>query len=283
MSDVSVGRASVDEAREIARRRGLDDTAIRLTLAPAERGTAWVARDEAEVVGIAVAHDSEDERYVGDLFVEPSFRGQGLGSQLVSAAFADAGDRRRTMLVDPADAAMLALALRNGLALREPVLRVAGAIPKEEELARMAAGDYRFAVEMIDPDAHGFGLRELDQRTRGVVRDDDHREFALRASGYAFALNGELVAYAYAWPDGRIGPVASSSPAYLVQIFAFVLRALSQRFGASWCTALVPGSNLRVSRVALKAGLRIAEGFVFATDPVNDDTSRYVGYHHLLF
>src|ERR1700733_4383303 len=101
VSDLGIGLAGTSEVRAIQRRRNCDDTSVRLALACAERGTVWVARDAGEAVGIAIAHDSEAERYVGDLFVEPSYRGTGMGGSLLAAAFGDAGDRTRAMLVDP--------------------------------------------------------------------------------------------------------------------------------------------------------------------------------------
>ncbi|MGA8384819.1 MAG: GNAT family N-acetyltransferase, partial [Candidatus Cybelea sp.] len=143
MSDLAIGLGAAEEVRSIYRRRNSDDTALRIALAAAERGTVWIARDAGEGVGIAVAHDSEAERYVGDLFVEPSYRGTGVGGGLLAAAFLDAGDRARAMMVDPSDAGSLALALRQRMMLREPIVQLAGAIPREEELAKMAAGDYR--------------------------------------------------------------------------------------------------------------------------------------------
>ena len=147
------------------------------------------------------------------------------------------------MMVDPSDAGSLALALRQRMTLREPIVRLAGAIPREEELAKMAAGDHRFEVDAVDSVSHGFGLRGLDPQTRGTTRDGDHERFAGNATGHAFFLRGEFVAYAYVWPDGRIGPLACASQAYLVQIFAYALLSLTRTYGASWCSALVPGSN----------------------------------------
>jgi GNAT superfamily N-acetyltransferase len=283
VSDLAIGLGATDEVRAICRRRHCDDTTLRLALDFAERGTVWVARDGGEAVGVAVAHDAENERYLGDLFVEPSFRGNGVGGELMAAAFGDAGDRARTMLVDPSDAGSLALALRHRLILRDPVVRLAGAIPREEELAKMAAGDYRFEVDAIDAVSHGFGLRGLDAQTRGTARDADHEQFAAGATGHAFFLRGEFVAYVYIWPDGRIGPLACASQGYLVQIFAYALLALTRTYGASWCTAMVPGSNLRIARAALRAGLRIEAVSVLGGDAFQGDLSTYAGYHSLLF
>ena len=230
---------------------------------------------------MAIAHDAEGERYVGDLFVEPSYRGRGLGRHLLGEALRDCDEQARVLLVDPADSAAAALALRQRLALRDSLLRLAGTIPKEEELAKMAAGDYRFGVEPIDAAAHAFGLRALDRETRGTARDADHADFALRATGNAFFLNGEFVAYTYVWPDGRAGPIACASQNYIVQILAHALLTLTRRYNASWCSALVPGSNVRVARAAMRAGLRITQGFAIASDAASMDLSAYVAGHTL--
>jgi GNAT superfamily N-acetyltransferase len=283
VSDLAVGVAGAGEVRSIQRRRNCDDAAIRLSLTSAERGTVWVARDAGESVGIAIAHDSEDERYVGDLFVEPSYRGTGVGGELLAEGFRDAGDRARAMRVDPADAGSLVLGLRQRMMLREPIVQLAGAIPREEELAKMAAGDYRFEVDRVDPVSHGFGLRGLDAQTRGTTRDADHEEFTRGATGHAFFLRGELIGYGYVWPDGRIGPLACASQAYLVQIFAYALLSLTRTYAATWCTALVPGSNVRIARAAVRAGLRIEGVSLLAADALQGELSTYVGYHPLLF
>lgn len=276
------GSALLDDVRTIQWRRNIDETGLWLSLRFSELGTVWVARDESEVIGIAVAHDSDEERYVGDLFVEPSYRGQGIGTRLLGAALGDTGDVARAMLVDPRDPAFLGLAFRFGMAARDSVVRFAGGIPREEELAKMAAGEYRFAVDTVDPAAHAFALNELDRQTRGTVRQADHAHFAQGGSGQIFFLSGECVGYAYMWPDGRIGPLACASEAYLVQIFAYALVTFRRAFSASWCTTLVPGANRRIARAALRAGLRIHESYIIGGDSLMLNLSTYVGYHPLL-
>lgn len=283
MSDVAIAAASDDDVRAIARRRRFDEAGFRLALELAARGTVWVARDQAQVVGIAIADASEHERYVGDLFVEPSYRGQAVGGRLLDAAFTDAADVARTMLLDPADRAAYALAVRYGLAPSGTIAQIAGAIPREEELARMAAGDYRFEVEALDPAAHEYALNALDREARGTIRIVDHLYLSRYASGQVFLLNGEPVAYAYVWPDGRIGPLACASQSYLGQIFAYALVTLRRRHQASWCRASIPGANLRIARAALGAGLRIEQTFLIAVDMPENGRSSYVGYHAFLF
>jgi GNAT superfamily N-acetyltransferase len=272
MSDVAIGPASLDDVRAVLGRRKTDDTGFKIGLESVDQGLAWVARDQSEAVGLVLARDGDDERFIGELFVEPSYRGQGIGGKLLDASVADAGDAARAMVLDPSDYAGMALALRRGISPQMTVVRVAGAIPREDNLMAMAAGDYRFGVDTIDPTAHAFGLNALDRETRGTMRLGDHESFANNATGHAFFLNGEFVAYAYV------------SAAYLAQIFAFALVTLRRTLGVSWCTALIPTSNGRVARAALRAGLQIEESLTLATDATTPrDLSRYAGFHRLLF
>lgn len=215
--------------------------------------------------------------------MEPSFRNSGIAGQLLDAAFADAGDAARRMLVEPQDGAALVLALRRGLAPQTAVLSTAGPTPREDALLAMAAGDYRFQVDALDPIAHGFALNALDRETRGTTRSEDHARFAQESAGLAVFLDGEFVAYAYVWPSGRIGPVAASSAQYLTQIFAYAIVTLQRTFGASWCTALIPGDAVRLLRAVLRSGLRIERALTLAGDAPLPDPSRYVAFHPLVF
>jgi GNAT superfamily N-acetyltransferase len=280
MPDVVIGKAAPDDVRAIQTRRALDDVTLRLSLEAAEDGTAWVARDNGDIVGVALASVTQEEAYAGDIFVEPSFRGEGVGGRLLDALFGNC-EGARMASVDVTDAAGIALALRRGCAFAMPVLRFAGAIPKENVLMQLAAGDYRFEVDAIDPVRHAFGLDALDRECRGTTRPVQHQRFASAATGQALFLHGEMVAYVYVWPDGRIGPLSASSPSYLAQIFAFALVTLTRAYGASWCVVLIPGANVRLGRTALRAGLRIGETFLLARDVPPPAFDRYVGFHRL--
>ncbi len=244
---------------------------------------AWVAKDAGDSIAIAIAHALEEEWFLSELYVEPSFRGNGIGLQLLREVARDAGEVVRSALPQWSAHGALAFVLHRGLALNTPVIELRGEIPREDELLRMASGDYRFATESIDLHVHRRSLDALDREIRGSARPLDHHYFARHAHGVAFLLRGEFVAYCYVWPNGRIGPMCASSAAYSRQLFAFALAALHQVYDARWCTVLVPGNNLRIMRAALTAGLRFEEGSIFASDGAALDLSRYVGFHQLLF
>jgi GNAT superfamily N-acetyltransferase len=285
MSEPIVNIAKEADVRELAARRFPDEASRRLYISLAEsapRG-AWVARDDATPVGIAFAHELESEWFVSDLYVEPSFRNMGLGWKLLRQATSEPGEVSLAGMIDAQDIGSLAFFLRRGMGLHVPVLRVNGEIPREDDLLQMAAGDYRFQTTALDPHAHGAAIDALDREVRGTARPIDHEGFSQLASGTSFFINNELVGYAYVWPDGRIGPLAAASAAYLEQLFAFALTALGRTYGASWCMALVPGTNVRVMRAAVRVGLQLDEVRIFATDQPQFDLSRYIGFHPLAF
>jgi len=242
----------------------------------------FVARDEGTAIGIAIPHASEDEWFLSELFVEPSFRARGIGLELVTAAAGEAGDAIRSGIIDPAQLDGLAFYARCAVSMHTPLLEVSGAIPHTSELERMAAGEYRFGVDPVDPMAHAAAVSQLDREVRGTARPLDHLYFADNAKGYVFTLGVELAGYAYVWPSGRIGPIASASPAYLVQILAYALAASRGRYNAEWCTLLVPGVNTRILRAAMRARLLIKGVRIFANDAGTLDLTRYVGFHTLL-
>ncbi|MGZ3497461.1 MAG: GNAT family N-acetyltransferase [Vulcanimicrobiaceae bacterium] len=284
-SEALIRPASSDDVAYFARRRWPDEHSRRLyvDLAQIAPNGAWVAADEGTPIGIAIAHVLEDEWVLNELFVEPSFQHQGIGWKLLTEVARDAGDVSRSAVLDPQELGGLAFLLRRGVSLQAPLVRIAGKLPHEDDLARMAAGDYRFSTEPLDPVRDRLALNALDREVRGSARPLDHLYFAEHGQSVGFRLNEEFVGYAYAWPSGRVGPIVSASPAYLVQFFAYALVMLHRRFGATWCTALVPGTNVRVVRAAMRAGLSIDAVRLFASDFAAGDLARYVGFHALLF
>jgi GNAT superfamily N-acetyltransferase len=283
MHEPQIVTAKESDVRAMAMRRWPDDAAQRLYMTLAENAPrgAWVARDDATPIGIAFAHALDTEWFVSELFVEPSYRGARLGWRLMRSATDDSGDVSLGGVIDASEVGSLTFFLRRGMGLHVPLMNVAGAIPKEEDLLPMAAGDYRFETLVVDPARHSAVLDALDREVRGSARPADHEMFARSAAGTMFLINDECVGYVYVWPDGRIGPMVSASAVYLEQFFAFALVALRRAYGASWCKALIPGSNVRALRPAMRIGLDIESVHTFASDLPNLDLSRYIGFHPL--
>ncbi|MBV9671165.1 MAG: GNAT family N-acetyltransferase [Acidobacteriales bacterium] len=285
MSAPILVQANDDDVAYFAKRRCQDEHERALWFYLAENAPkgVWIAKDVDTPVGIAIPHAADDEWYLSDLFVEPSFRDHGVAGELLNAAAGPAGEATRSGMLNPDESGGLAFYVARSVPITTPVISVSGEIPREEALAKMAAGAYRFRTAPIDMIAHRESLLALDRDVRGTGRLLDHDYFLQNAQGVAFYLGDEFVAYAYAWPSGRIGPMCTASAAYAVQILAFMLAALKHAYEASWCTMLVPGTNIRILRAAMRANLKIEGVLLFATDRTSSELSRYVGLHRLLF
>ena len=280
-----IGPATADEVAYFARRRTANEHDARLyvDLAHVAPNGVFVARDEGTAIGIAMPHALEDEWFLSDLYVEPSFRGRGLGLELLTAAAEGAGSVTRSGVLDPAHLEGLAFYSRVAVPMQTPLLEIAGEVPRASELEKMASGEHRFGAVPIDPMAHASALNQLDREVRGSARSADHLYFADNAKGFVFTREAEIAGYAYVWPSGRIGPMASVSHNYPVQMLAYALAALRAAYNAEWCMLLVPGVNTKILRAAMKARLRIRGTKVFASDNNISDLTRYTGGTPLIF
>ncbi|MDP9017515.1 MAG: GNAT family N-acetyltransferase, partial [Candidatus Eremiobacteraeota bacterium] len=178
-------QATADDLAVLASRRCKDEHERNLWMHVAQTAPSgvWVAKDEQVPVGIAIAHESDDEWYLSELFVESGFREHGVGHELLVAASKDAGNVNRSGLLDPAETGGLAFFVRRGVSIQTPVLNVCGTVPREDELLRMASGDYRFTTAMLDPLAHRSQIDALDREIRGCTRPLDHQYFSQNAHG----------------------------------------------------------------------------------------------------
>jgi GNAT superfamily N-acetyltransferase len=281
----SIGPATADEVAYFAARRTQNehDQRLYVDLAHVAPNGASVARDEGTAIGIVIPHALEDEWFLSELFVEPSFRGRGIGLELLKAATVEAGAITRSGILDPAQLEGLAFYARVGVPMQAPLIEISGEIPRASELERMAAGEHRFGAIPMDPMAHATALNQLDREVRGSARPDDHLYFADKAKGFVFTREAELAGYAYVWPSGRIGPMAAVSQNYSVQMLAYALAASRANYNAEWCTLLVPGSNTKILRATMRARLRIEGVRIFASDNNVSDPTRYVGFNLLMF
>jgi GNAT superfamily N-acetyltransferase len=284
VSEIAIVPADDERLEEIARRHhGEEAVAILRGLAQRYPDGAWLALDESTPIGLCVAHDLEEERFVSTLLVEPGFRDQGIARELLARALGDETSARPSGLIEVTHSAAMAFALKSGLALRVPVMSVAGAIPSDDVLLELAGGMQRFGVRPLDPFAQSYGLDAIDRRVRGSARPADHRESFVRGFGTAFFVDDELVGYSYVQRDGRIGPLAAVAVTYVAPIFAYSMATIRREFDASWCTALIPGVNMRALRVALRAGLTVERSYILAGDVNIGELECYVGGDPVLF
>jgi GNAT superfamily N-acetyltransferase len=205
-------------------------------------GRMHVAVEDGRVVGYAAAFVRGGTWFLSDLFVDPAVQAHGIGTRLLELAWGDGPERRMTLAdaIQPVSNAMYA---RRGLVPTTPVLELGGAptgvgvVPDDVQLVD-ATREVRAAV---DAAAYGFD------------RAVDHAFWGERGRLTGWARVGEPVAYSYAFPSGRVGPIAARDE----ESAAAALAGELARPLAREVTLDVPGSARALVELALAAGLRI--------------------------
>jgi GNAT superfamily N-acetyltransferase len=198
-----------------------------------------VAVEKGEVAAYAAALVREGAWYLGSLFVHPEFQGRGIGPALLDGVWGD-GFVRRSTLTDSIQPISNGLYGRRGLIPTTPVLTLAG---------RPTSGD----PGLTPSEPAAAALAELDRVAYGFDRSPDHDYWQRHATATLWLRDGELVAYAYAWPQGRIGPVGGRDG----EAAALALRAELAR-ATGEVTVLVPGTSAELVEAGLATGLRIS-------------------------
>lgn len=212
----------------------------------------WVAVENGRLVAFAGALARGRSWFLSTLFVSPDVQARGLGRELLDRVWGSEYDRRLTM-TDSIQPVSNGLYAARGLIPSTPVLTLAGR-PR-----RAGAGD-------VEPGEAGpDDLARIDAAAYGFDRAPDHAYWAARATRTAWLDGGEVVAYSYRWPTGRIGPLAALDPRSAA---AALTTELSRTDGAT--ALLVPGSSRTLVATALAAGLRIVgpPGLLLASDGV---------------
>jgi GNAT superfamily N-acetyltransferase len=227
----------------------------------------WVADRDGEVVAYAAAYIRDRTWYLCSLFVHPDVQAQGLGTRLLERVWSDGIGRRLTM-TDAIQPVSNALYARRGLIPATPVLSFAGEprIERAEDL------------EPAEPDTEA--LRRLDLAAYGFDRAIDHIMWRRVAAGTLWLRRDEPVAYSYAWPQGRVGPVAALD----ADAAGAAIRAELARRRGTPTQLFAPGSAAAVVEAALAAGLRIAgpPGLLLLSRPHRPPDALVIGSYTLL-
>jgi GNAT superfamily N-acetyltransferase len=227
----------------------------------------WVADRDGEVVAYAAAFIRGETWYLCSLFVQPDVQAQGLGTQLLERVWSDRVVRRLTM-TDAIQPVSNALYARRGLIPATPVLPFSGE-------SRAEPGE---DLEPAEPDAEA--LRTLDLAAYGFDRAPDHELWRRAAELTLWLRRDEPVAYSYAWPAGRVGPVAALDS----EAAGAALRAELARRRGDAVQVLAPGSAAAIVEAALAAGLRITgpPGLLLLSRPHRPPDALAIGSFTLL-
>jgi GNAT superfamily N-acetyltransferase len=222
----------------------------------------WVAERDGTVVAFTAATRRSHVWFLSMLFVLPAEQRGGVGRALLERTMPRPGDG--TIIAVAADSAYPpsnGLYAMLGMPTRTPIWPVVGRPKPGWRPPALFAGVTASELPVVDPEAGTITpelqaeLDELDRSTLGFARPQDHawvRRIGCR--GWLFRdSQGQLAAYGYVSPAGRIAPVAVREAELLGPVVGYLLTAYEPA-GAS--AMWLPGDADGALAVLLDAGLR---------------------------
>jgi GNAT superfamily N-acetyltransferase len=227
----------------------------------------FVAEERGGVVAYTAALQRGQTWFFSSLFVRPAYQGRGLGKALLRNAWSDEATRRLT-LTDAIQPVSNTLYARAGLIPVTPMLTLDGT----------AVSDGGGELQPVQP--HADALARLDRDAYGFDRAPDHGHWQAVARATLWLRGREPIAYSYAWPSGRIGPVAGVDP----WAAAAAVRAELARRAGERAVVVAPGSSAPLVEAALAAGLRITRppGLLLVSQPGRAPDSLAIASYTLL-
>lgn len=158
----------------------------------------WVAENDGEILGYArtIEHDGFQE--LTEFFVSPNQQSAGVGSGLLSRAFADHGARYRTIIATLDERALYRY-MKMGVYGR---LMFKYFYRKAEKVS--VKTDLQF--EFMDLGIHLESINCIDRELINHTRVDIHHWLASVRNGYVYKRGGEVIGYGYI--GGNHGPFA---------------------------------------------------------------------------
>jgi GNAT superfamily N-acetyltransferase len=226
-----------------------------------ETGAIFVA-DDGGPIGFAGAVVRDGVWFLSQLWVLPDRHGDGAGSALLDEALAwGRGSRAFTVVASPHPAAQTLYLRASMFPLWTQLDVTAGAAPSDPPAGMRELGHHDAAWR-----------DELDREVRGGGRPEDHEAFAeWGARGMVVERDGRRLGYAYAWPDGKVGPAAAHRPEDIPLLLQAGRHVVDGAF-----SAVVPSVNWSALRELVRLGMRpVGSNTFMASVPIGDAT-RYL-------
>lgn len=158
----------------------------------------WVAERDGEILGYARAIEHDGLQELTEFFVSPNQQSAGMGSRLLSRAFADDGAQYRTIIATLDERALYRYMNMGvyGRFMLKYFNRKAEKVTVQTDLL----------IEPLNLNVHLESMNRIDRELINHTRADIHHWLASVRDGYVYQRAGEVVGYGYV--GGNHGPFA---------------------------------------------------------------------------
>jgi ribosomal protein S18 acetylase RimI-like enzyme len=239
----------------------------------------WVAEADGKLAGITLSWVRGTLWYLAHLFVAPEFQGLNIGQNLMDKAMRhhkNAQITNRALVTFAYNPVSITLYARHGMYPREPMYYME--CPNSQ--VKTDVSNPKLQTDRVTDFAKNKdAFAKIDQVTTGYPREKNHEFlFSLPSTRcYLFSKEKELVGYAYVWQNGRIGPLATTTPTVFLDAVKSSFK-LAAAEGAPSVAILATGSNQKLMEVALEQKMRILDTWLLMSAKHFANFSNYVIY-----
>jgi GNAT superfamily N-acetyltransferase len=238
----------------------------------------WVATVENKIAGITLSWVRGSLWYLAHLFVRPEYQGLDIGRNLMEKAMRHhktAPITNRALVTFAYNPVSISLYARHGMYPREPMYYME--CPSNQ--VKTGPTNTKLKNERItDFEKNKTILSRIDEHTLGYPRDKNH-EFLFSLPTvrcHLYSTANKPVGYAYVWQNGRIGPLATISPAIFQDVLRSAFKLAAE--GAANVGMLATGSNEQLMEVALEQKMRMLDNWLLMSTKPFPNFSNYVIY-----
>lgn len=159
----------------------------------------WVAEKEGEVLGYARSIQFDGLQELTEFFVLPDRQSAGIGGELLSRAFPNAGANYR-IIVATLDERALHRYLKAGVYARFPIKYFYRPAEKIQVPSSLQFEPMQFDIQLES-------INRIDRQILGHGREPLHGWLGATRQGFVYMRNGEVVGYSYLSETGS-GPFA---------------------------------------------------------------------------
>jgi ribosomal protein S18 acetylase RimI-like enzyme len=235
----------------------------------------WIAEDGEAIIGFGFSWTLADFWYLAQLFIEPGKQARGVGGELLQKTLLHAERlkaKNRALITFAFNTSAIGLYTKHGLYPRQPLYRISAPASVVQRRLRSS----RYACSPIAAGAPVDWLGQIDSDILGFRRDR-HHEYLLRtdATGFRIEEGGSAVGYAYASPEGHIGPLAVAPGADSAEVVSAATEA-ALSLQPQQLSLIAPGGADALMAKVIELGFHIVQPLVLMSARSFGDWRNYV-------